>query len=347
MRVLTFNLWHGLSPSTPLAFEALEPKARRELRETMQLETLKSISPDIAFLQEVNPIKQRAPLLEDALEAQSDTQLDLVGLKLLGVGLPLNLNSGLMTAVKDRWPLKRLEAISLSRPGFNLVKRWGSWQLREERFALFSETLLPHWGKVLLVNTHFHHGLEATPAYLSELEKAADQLELPASMVSELKERVMKGNERRAQELHVLMKKLDRLSQRHSVVLLAGDFNSTPDSAVAGALREHGFRDAWTEAGNSEPGFTFDPPANPANHILQAEFPLTLLIEDLSFSSKIRETLLGMARKHETRPRRIDFLWFRTRGLSLKVKKAELVGLPNGEGLAPSDHFGVCADFEV
>ena len=79
MRILTFNLWHGLSPSTLIAFEALEPSARRELREQMQLEVLKQVSPDIAFFQEVNPVSVRAPILEGVLKSKSATQPDLVG----------------------------------------------------------------------------------------------------------------------------------------------------------------------------------------------------------------------------------------------------------------------------
>lgn len=347
MRILTFNLWHGLSPSTPVAFEALEPNARRELREQMQLETLKRISPDIAFFQEVNPVAVRAPVLEGVLKSKSATQLDLVGLKLFGVGIPLNLNSGLMTSVASRWPLREIEAISLSRPGLNLVRKWASWQLREERFALFSETMLPHWGKVLLVNTHLHHGLESTPQFMAELDKAASELELPASMVSELRERILKGNERRKSELGVLMKTMDRLSQKYSAVLFAGDFNSSPDGETATLLREYGFKDVWAESGASDPGYTWNPAVNTANHILQVGFPLSLTIEDLSFSTKIRDTLLTMARKHESRPRRIDMIWLRTNGLQVNVKKAELVGLPDSAGLAPSDHFGVCADLEV
>lgn len=347
MRILTFNLWHGLSPSTPVAFEALEPSARRQLREQMQLELLSQLSPDIAFFQEVNPVAVRAPVLESVLKSRSAVQLDLVGLKLFGVGIPLNLNSGLMTSVASRWPFRQIEAISLTRPGLNLVRKWASWQLREERFALFSETMLPHWGKVLLVNTHLHHGLESTPEFLIQLDNAAAELDLPASMVSELRERILKGNERRKLEFGVLMKKLDQLSQKYSAILFAGDFNSSPEGEVATLLRENGFKDVWAESGVSDPGYTWNPTANAANHILQVGFPLTLTIEDLSFSAKIRDSLLAMARKHESRARRIDMIWLRTNGLQVNVKKAELVGLPNREGLAPSDHFGVCAELEV
>jgi len=347
MRFLTFNLWHGLSPSSPMMMEALEPAGRKALREEMQLEVLGRVEADICFLQEVNPVHQRSELLAGRLGATAHFQPDLVGLKLFGLGLPLNLNSGLVTAVRKSWGMKPLGAISLDRPGVNMVRPWASWQLKEERFALFAETLLPRWGRVLLVNTHLHHGLENTELVNDELAALADELELPASAVSELKERLAKGNARRAQELAELLRALESMESRYEVIVLAGDLNSRPQSALAQDLRDQGFRDAWVEANPSDEGLTFDPLRNEANHFLQKHFPMNLVVEDLSFSAKVKERLLTLARSHETRPRRIDYLWFRSKSVELKVTRAELVGLPDESGFAPSDHFGVCADIEA
>lgn len=347
MRFLTFNLWHGLSPSSPVTMDALEPAGRRHLREELQIETVKKVEADVHFFQEVNPVNERAGVWARALKADCDSQPDLVGLKLLGLGLPFNLNSGLVTAVKKKWGMHSVDAVSLTRPGFRWVRGWASWQLREERFALFNETLLPGWGKVLLINTHLHHGLEKTEEIAAELETISDELKLPASAVSELKLRLAKGNQRRASELSMLLHTLEKHQNRYEAVVLAGDMNATAGNPQLDMLKEMGFRDAWAEANPNDPGLTFDKNANHANHLLSANFPLTLMVEDLSFSSRVKDALLTMARKHETRPRRIDFIWFRSNSVELKVKSAQLVGLPDANGFAPSDHFGVCADIEA
>ena len=346
MRILTFNLWHGLSPSSPVAFEALEPSGRRSLRQDLQVSLLRELKPDICFFQEVNPITMRAAVLGDALQMDFAFQPDLVGLKLFGIGLPLNLNSGLLTLAGHSHGIKKLEGVSLSRPGRHLVHSWGSWQLKEERFALFAETMLPNWGRVLLVNTHLHHGLEATPEFLADLDKLATERELSASVVGEIRRRLDKGSERRAQELNVLIDTLKKYERRYEVVLLGGDFNASPDSEFGEMLKSLGFRDTWAEANPGVPGYTFDKAANSANHLLQENFPLTLVVEDLSFSAKTKEALLALARRQENRSRRIDYVWMRANSLSLKIKNAELFGLPDAEGFAPSDHFGVCADIE-
>jgi len=346
MRFLTFNLWHGLTPSSPVAFEALEPSGRRSLRQDLQIALLRELKPDICCFQEVNPVGSRAPVMSDALHMDYAYQPDLVGLKLFGVGLPLNLNSGLLTLAGHSYGLRKVEGVSLSRPGSHLVHGWGSWQLKEERFALFSETMLPNWGRVLIVNTHLHHGLEATPAFLEELDKLAEEMELSPSVVSEVKARLDKGSERRSAELKVLLETLQKYERRYEVVVIGGDFNASPESEFGGALHLAGFRDVWGEANPSDPGLTFDRTRNVANHLLQANFPTTLMVEDLSFSSKVKDALMALAKKQERRPRRIDYLWVRAESVQLKITGAQLVGMPNAEGLAPSDHFGVCADIE-
>jgi endonuclease/exonuclease/phosphatase family metal-dependent hydrolase len=347
MRFLTYNLWHGLSPSSVVAFEALEPKGRRELRENLQVHLLRDLKPDVAFLQEVNPSSSRAAEFSDVLEMTAAIQPDLVGLKLFGVGLPLNLNSGLVTLAGRSLGLKKLEGLSLSRPGTHRVHSWGSWQLQEERFALFCEAMLPRWGRVLLVDTHLHHGLEATPEFLRELDQLCAELELSENIISELKARLAAGGERRQRELEVLLGAVAKHQKRYEVIVIGGDFNARPDSEVAHMLIDAGFRDVWAEVHPEGGGLSFDGTRNEANHRLQENFPLTMVVEDLSFSAKVKESLLTLARTQERRPRRIDQLWLRSNTLGLRVERAELVGLPNAEGLAPSDHFGVCADIEL
>lgn len=347
MRLLTYNLWHGLSPSSPVAFEALEPAGRLELRRQQQLKLLQELRVDVALLQEVNPYPSRVAEFKKKLGLSEAVQPDLVGLKLFGVGLPLNLNSALVTLAGASYGLKKLEGVSLSRPGTHWVHRWGSWQLKEERFALLSEAMLPNWGRVLIVNTHLHHGLETTPEFLAEVDRLSDELKLSENLVVELKSRLMAGGQRRLHEMEVLLSAVAKYQRRYEVVLIGGDFNARPGSEVAHLLSEAGFRDVWQEANPNLDGFSFDGTVNVANHMLAEGFPLTLVVEDLSFSAKVKDALMTLARKQENSARRIDHLWVRSGRMGIKAARAELVGLPDAEGLAASDHFGVSVDLEL
>ena len=200
-RFLTYNLWHGLSPASPLAFAALEPKGRRDLREAEQIRLFQELKPDLCFFQEVNPVFPRVQTLTRQTGMSAVLQPDLVGLKLFGLGLPVNLHSGLVILAAKSLGLKKLAGVSLSRPGTHWVHNWGSWQLKEERFALFAEAMLPNWGRVLIVNTHLHHGLEATPDFESKLQKIAKELDVDEQIIDELHARLSKGSARRLQEL--------------------------------------------------------------------------------------------------------------------------------------------------
>ena len=80
MKFLTMNLWHGLSPTSIVAFERLEPEPRRAIREKLQIELLKKSNSDIAFFQEVNPVGLRFKALCSELKRHGAYQPDWSGL---------------------------------------------------------------------------------------------------------------------------------------------------------------------------------------------------------------------------------------------------------------------------
>lgn len=342
------NLWHGLSPSSLISFERLEPEPRRLIREKLQLDLLRSVDPDIAFFQEMNPISTRFHQLCRELGRQGVSQPDLVGIKLFGWGLPLHLFSGLAILAKPIFPLDLIKAVRLSGgQGHSFVHKWASLQLQEERFAIFAETTRRGVGRVLLINTHLHHGLEATEAFLEKLTHAMGECELPASARSEIRERLFAGNERRDREMSVLLRELEGIHSHYDLILLGGDFNCEPEGEVGQKLRDLGFVDVWKQDHPNEAGFTYDRAENVANHILQDRFPSTLMVEDLSFSSKTKESLVKLVQEQERRPRRIDQFWIRSPLHRVKQSRSDLVGFPNKEGMAPSDHFGLVAELTI
>jgi endonuclease/exonuclease/phosphatase family metal-dependent hydrolase len=342
------NLWHGLSPSSLLYFERLEPTPRLRLREQIQIDLLKQVDPDIAFFQEMNPITTRFQQICRALNAQGVSQPDLVGTKIFGWGFPVHLFSGLAILTRPVLPLDLLAAVRLSGgQGRSFVHKWASLQLQEERFAVFAETHKRGVGRILLVNTHLHHGLEATEAFLERLKKAMDECELPNSARSEIHERLFAGNERRDREMSILLRELETRHSHYDLIILGGDFNCEPDGDVGQKLRDLGFMDAWKHDHPNEAGFTYDRVQNLANHILQDRFPSTLMTEDLSFSAKTKEVLVKLVQEQERRARRIDQLWIRSPLNKVKEVKTELVGFPDEHGMAPSDHFGLVANLVI
>jgi endonuclease/exonuclease/phosphatase family metal-dependent hydrolase len=65
------------------------------------------------------------------------------------------------------------------------------------------------------------------------------------------------GDDRwRRQEADSIISLAEALRRREPMVIVGGDFNSTPESAVQGAVRTGGLRDSWTECATGD-GFTY------------------------------------------------------------------------------------------
>ncbi len=344
MKILTYNLWHGLTPSSAVSMEYLEPEARRRQRLLMQLKLIKSLEFDLGLFQEVNPLFERASELEAETEKSTTYQSDLVGIKILGMGLPNFLNSGLLTLAEGKYHLRRVRGVKLSGPGRSFVSPWLSFQLKEERYALLSEFLHPQWGRGLVVNTHLHHGLELTDPLTEEIRTASKEFGLSSTVENEIFDRLLKGNERRLKEMKRLIDEVMKIQDRYNVILIGGDFNARPESEVGQLLKEYDFKDSFTMQSEVSEAYTYDRERNSANHKLQARFPLTVRFEDLSFSKKITLGLREILTRHEHSQRRIDQVWVKS---SFRFKsKVELIGLEEEAGFAPSDHFGYLVSLE-
>ncbi len=338
-RVLTFNLWHGLSPSGHLQFEELEPEFRRAQRWEAQERLLFSESGlpefDVAFLQEVNPLGLRVSRWVETFPLRATSQLDSAGLKLFGMGPPFNLQSGLVTLSHSRWLGQSLKPLRLS----GQARIWGGTALQwaESRWATFQETMHPQWGRLLLVNVHLHHGLQ----WDRELAELLENWSLPR-----LKQILRLGTQKRLGELNRLLTYLEQLESAYNLIVMGGDFNATPDTEEIGMVKACGFVDAWEHWGSGEEGLTFDAQKNLANHRLLGHFVPAWVAELEGFqglSSKDKQLLRHELLRLESRPRRIDYLFVKvlSEGLKLPEAKIEMLGQRAQGGIMASDHFGL------
>lgn len=347
MRILTFNLWHGLAPQGRVRFRALEPEFRRLQREELQRDLIKEIAADVCCFQEVNPLEVRAAELSRLTATTSVMQPDLVGFKIQGRGWPWNLNSGLLTLVREQWGPRRIESVKLSGAKWSLESNFLALQWAESRYATMTEFLHGDWGRTLVINAHFHHGVELDEELKIKIQSLTDQGHLTPTAATELKDRIQVANRRREQELKTLLSRLEKVRSRYSLVIMAGDFNFTSVSSTYAMLIEQGFRDLWSEKHRSEhEGYTYDGEKNWGNHVFTREFPIPLEFDDLTFSPKTRAVISETIKTHENRRRRIDYVFASSAGRTIKVRSAKLVGVPEPDELGPSDHFGLMVEFE-
>lgn len=363
-RLATFNVWHGLAGRGSLRgllgfreFESLEDRDRRWRK---ALRDCAAIDADIFLFQELNPVSEKGKDLSLALGGTFTGCVDQGGIKAFSRGVPYNLASGLGTLIRGsvrpaRSLNRRYDSQNLQIPQKKkLSGRLGisgetfSFHFDEQRYAQFSSVQHEALGRLLIVNTHLHHGFEKFPDLVKLLMEAVQAGRVSQGEVDGLSPYLDEARDRRLSEIDRILEVVDGVEKDYDGVAIGGDFNSLPTSAAAKLMSVQGFRDLYGLANgralenNAVLGATWDPVQNFANHRLQQElgfqFPLP------SFGNP---ELLNVYREFDKRPRRIDFLFARGSFLDssrLQLKSVKIFGTPES-AFAASDHFGVVASW--
>ncbi len=340
-----------------MGFREFETPSERDLRWRKALRDCAALDADVFLFQELNPVSEKGKDLALALGGEFQGCVDQSGLKLFSRGVPYNLASGLGLLLRGsvrparqrknhyRIPVKRKLSGStgLSGEGF-------SFHLDEQRYAQFSSVQHEALGRLLIVNTHLHHGFEKFPELMSLLAQAVQSGTVKQSELDELGEYLEAARDRRLSEMDRILEVVESSRRDHDGVLVGGDFNCVPTSAVSKLLKVNGFRDLHSLANPNlmdQPfsGATWNPIANKAVHRLQQEKGFQFPLPDFG-----NPELLNIYREFDKRPRRIDFLFARGSLLDssrLRLEYVKNFGVPNGNDtdLAASDHFGVVASW--
>ena len=338
LKVLTYNVWHGLSQAT-FKMRELEPPGQKEARIQWQITQIKALDPDIVFLQEVNPVSALSQRLADALGQRYSYVFhrDNCGTSLFNVGLPVNLQSGLVVMVKQPLQVRKLEAIKLS-GGFGGCEGVATFQLAEFRYALLARVFHPDFGSFYGVSTHLHHGPEWTQKMRDQISEWDKEGVLTPDQKQKLVEAIDQGVKRRKQELEVLFHHLSEWTARsEEPVLLAGDFNLKPDSQTYQSILNQNFKDVM---GQSLTPYTFDTQANQENHRHTRHLKLPVPV----FESE--EIKTWFQTHYLLEPRRIDYI-FVSPGVSFESPRLFGTEKSPTTGLTGSDHFGVTADITL
>lgn len=333
MRILTYNVWHGLSPEGLLVFRALEPQGRKERRLEAQIKLFHDLDCDLIFLQEVNPVSELAKVYAQRLGYQEVHQPDQMGVKFVGYGVPLNLETGLVILARPVLNLRKLRGLKLSGPLGFLSDRV-SFQLAEFRFSLLAEITSAKLGRLLLINAHLFHGLGPEPLAeiaLSGLEDLLRHRKIAKTQFHQMKERIYKDERRRKLEVSRVIDAIIKLRREYDGVILAGDFNFTPFSSCYSQLTESGLVDLFTHCNPSSEGFTWS--QSNSNVEWSKDF-------SFGFADPHIKDLLA---KIDQRSKRVDYV-FSDPGLAQGIEHSFLVGDRSIDGLLPSDHYGVLAE---
>jgi hypothetical protein len=342
LKVATFNVWHGLAGRGVKRFREFESRERREdrFRETLRL--LSDLDPQILLLQELNPVSTRGSQFRQVLGGFFTGRVDQSGLKFFSHGFPENLATGLGLLIRgdvrdarEREDVYKIPAYVRLSGSVGFSGEAMSLHVDEQRYAQLKSVRHKKLGRLLIVNTHLHHGFERFPPLMDLLSAAVATGKVSEQQHDDLFISLDRAEARRLHEMDRILEVVHMAESSHDGILIGGDLNSTSSGAAYKAFILDGYRDF-----SSDSEYTWDPVTNFENHRIQRDEGFDFPLPDFG-----NPELVKIYRAFDELPRRIDFLL--GKGSLSTPAAVSRFGFPNKEtGLAASDHYGVMATFE-
>lgn len=301
LKILTINVWSGLDYQGTFSYGEYESDKVREKRFQSLFTQIKKLDPDVIFTQETNPIGRFASRLADALDFDEIHQVCIAGIKFGPLGIPSNLKEGIVILTRKNLQLKEFDVWKLS----------GSLGLYGDILSIhFDESIFALAGKIKINDT---------PIYLINVH-------LNAAPPHDLE-----GINRRKEEVKSLMEHISKSSKNYPVIL-AGDFNTIPESEEIQSLVNEGkFYDTFSK------------------NIFSKEFTWNAEVNsNISFSTQHTDAkgeLLNekerLSANYDSVSRRIDYIFLNEKFSLDDVIETEIVIDSLIDGVYASDHFGV------
>jgi endonuclease/exonuclease/phosphatase family metal-dependent hydrolase len=354
IRVLTYNTLHGLETSG-ITVRAGESRDVRQARLDRQFRQLATVAPDVILLQEVNPLPEMAEtyvaaLKRVGLQYTEVHQVEACGLRVTpGLAVVPGLNSGLVILAKSPLKLRKVKGLKLS--GAGGCQDFMGLQINELRYALIAEIENPDTGRsVLVVNTHLHSGLERDAFFLHKIAEAQAQGTLRAEEVSTLVAAFEEGQQRRLDEVRMLINEVLQLKAAGTSlgVILGGDLNFEAGSPEYRELERAGLKDTYTIATRRGDLHSYDPQQNVIAGRVERDVPAALPKAVAHLPEPQREKILDAYRKGVSQARRIDFLFVMRDSPAGRAGclRQELFGQSPAVTIEPgSDHYGVLVTY--
>lgn len=333
IRLLDLNVWHGLYARTVWKVEKLETAEEKEARTVATIEAIRALEPDVVFIQESFPQPAQADRLAGALDMDAVHVVSNAGVRVLGTGWPLGVETGEGSSILARRDLRIRPIGEKSLSSFAWNGAVASFQLIP-RHAALAATIRIGTKTLALVTAHVRYQFAARDeldrAWKMLLDAGAVEGEIPAGLL-----RATLGDmETRDREIEVLADWIARIQRDADAVLFGGDLNlddGAPQLARLGG-GELGLVSALGVSGETK--LTWDPARNP-------QIARSSGYAHADGQKKDLASLLSAA--HDRMPQRPDHILVgRALGADAIHEARVAVDAPVN-GVTPSDHFGVFA----
>lgn len=329
LKIVTINVWSGLNYKGILKMGEYESKYIREIRNSILVNQLRSLNPDVIALQEANKLPRYANRLAKNLRMDRIYSVGLGGIRVGCLGIPTNLKEGDAILAKPEWQLKRFGTVRLS--GIGIISNVISFHFSESNQAIIGK-IVTDKGPIYIINVHAHAGLYKDIYWSQRMDFWVDSGLYIKSDRKAVMNAIGKDVKRRQKEIQKLLNWISKKLPQDAPVILLGDFNASPNQDEIQWLRDAGFLDTFSAVnGPRTSGCTWDPEDN-LN--IQQHYQLSSPDANVTLLQRLRE-------ENRKRAKRIDYIFVRPGHLHLDIVESRIVLHKAEQDLHPSDHFGV------
>lgn len=335
LRVISVNCWSGLDYRGTFRMGEYETADRREKRFQLLVHELKKQNADIIALQEVNPIAGRAARLADSLGYDYICQRANAGLKIGSVGIPINLNEGLVILARKELHLKFVDIWRLS-SRFGAIGNTVSLHFSDMNIALVSRVSI-NGHLLFVVNCHLSAAVPRDSLSISKLREILLKQASTSPDKRKYEESFMEQSKERERQIEHLIEKINELPRQYPVILM-GDFNAAPSSRELSMLsKECNFLDIFAVT-RHDSLMTWDPEHN-SN--------ITFSRDTSGFSEKGDDFFNLLDAWYDGIPRRIDYILPNSKFQKTDVQSAGIFLNEPRDSVFSSDHYGIYTILDV
>lgn len=334
IKVITFNVWHGMNRATFFTVDDYESAERREKRFAIFVESARKMAPDVLAIQEANTIPGYVKKLSKSLDYRAVWRITNCGIKLFGCGIPSNFSEGLAVLAKKEHRIEYLASKRIS--GGGIQCDYFSFHTSSARYILAAKATIDN-RLLLIFNIHAHFTLIPHEGVDAKIDTLIAKEKLPPEGRKKIVDEISSGYQKTENEILQLLSFVKEITAKHNYpYIITGDFNTTAESpAVRKMIQELGLIDAFALKNPGAPGYTWNPFTNP-NARLYDGSPCR------ADGKTPRKGVVALEAEFDRSiPRRIDFILLSKHFDAKKVKSARIVFNEPKDGLLPSDHYGV------
>ena len=315
LKIVTVNVWSGLTYSGVFRSGTYESSEERSFRYGLLVNALRELDADIIGINEANMLPGYAKKLSRDLDYDYIYAVRVGGVRLGQAGFPINVREGQVILAKKYLNLAPAGSRGIS-GGY--AGNFASFHVRDaQRILAGVVTVGVH--DVFLFSAGWHASEFSSNPQLESLVELYSNDHIEGSEFLARMQDAVAGHEERVIEAAKTVAYIGEIAGDNAVVLM-GTLNALPESAEIAVLGDAGFVDAW-QAGRGE-GYTRDGVRN------------TNIIRHFRDEQSIENP----------RRDRIDYIFFR--GDGIVARKAAIALDKATYEIHPSDHFAVTAELE-